>query len=212
MKIITIGNQKGGVGKSTVACNFAVEAAKGGLNVLLVDADIQGSAMDFRGIRAANEKLVQFGAVSIPRDTIRHDVRSFSDFDLILIDAGGREGRVFRSAIMAADLFIIPVLPSPYDIWATEGTADVLRDVRAVREDLIARLLINQLIPNTIISREAGEALAGLDILRLDTVLHHRTAYKRSIAEGQGVTEYKDADGKAAVEMQSLWEEVQTWL
>ncbi|HYA13479.1 MAG TPA: AAA family ATPase, partial [Syntrophales bacterium] len=131
MKIITIGNQKGGVGKSTIACNLAVQAVTGDRRTLLIDADLEASSMDFRAIRAEKENLPQFSAVAIIKDTIHHDVRSFNDFDVALIDVGGFDGKVFRSAIMAADLFLIPVLPSLYDVWSTQETIEILKEIQA---------------------------------------------------------------------------------
>ena len=216
MKVITIGSSKGGVGKSTIACNLAVEATKGGIKTLLIDADIQASSMVFREIRSNNELLPQFSAVAIVKDTIRHDVKTFKDFDLVLIDAGGRDARTFRGAITAADLFIIPVLPSPYDVWATEDTITALSEVNTIIP-IESRILLNQVVAKTRLAADIGEALEGLKINgkkieRLKTVLHHRTAYKRSINDGMGVSEYSEADGRAASEIESLWEELMKWL
>ena len=207
MKIITIGNQKGGVGKSTIACNLAVQAVAGGRRTLLIDADLEASSMDFRAIRAEKENLPQFSAVAIIKDSIRHDVRSFNGFDVALIDVGGFDGKVFRSAIMAADLFLIPVLPSLYDVWSTQETIEILKEIQAV-QSIDARLVVNQMIPETKIAKEVSEALDNLGVKRLKTVLHHSTAYKRSIGEGVGITEFSNSDGKASEEIKSLWKEV----
>ncbi|MDO9566885.1 MAG: hypothetical protein Q7J15_09115, partial [Candidatus Desulfaltia sp.] len=177
---------------------------------LLVDSDTQQSSMDFRSLRAGKD-LPQFQAVGITKGTLHQDLKTFKDFDLILVDAGGRDSRVFRSAIMAGNIVIIPVLPSQYDIWATETTIDVLREVQIVNEDLQSYLLLNQVIPNTIVSREATKALGGLGVPQMSTVLHARVDYKQSVSDGMGVTEYKAA-GKAAQEITALWKEVSAWL
>jgi len=208
--IITIANQKGGVGKTTIAVNLAVEAAKEGLNALLVDSDTQQSSMDFRSLRAGKD-LPQFQAVGITRGTLHQDLKAFKDFDLILVDAGGRDSRVFRSAVMAADIVIIPVLPSQYDIWATEATIDVLREVQIVNKDLQLYLLLNQIIPNTIVGKEAAEALGEIGVPQMSTILHARVAYKQSVSNGMGVTEH-EVTGKAAQEITALWKEVLAWL
>lgn len=205
MKTICIGNEKGGTGKSTITANLAVEAVKAGLKVLVIDADVQQSSIDFRGIRADKESLPQFQAVSITKNTIHKDISSFTDFDLILIDAGGRDTAVFRSAILAADLLLIPVLPSQYDIWATQGTIEALDQAKTFK-DIDARFILNQVIPNTTVAKEALEALQEFNIPILSTKLHSRVAYKQSVGEGKGVTEYEN--GKAAAEVKALYEEV----
>ena len=113
--ILTIGNQKGGVGKTTIATNLACLFARK-RHVLLIDADSQQSAADFHAVRLENEDLPQFTCVSITKPTIHKDVKNFSNFDVILIDVGGRDSAVFRSSILAADQLIIPITPSQYDV------------------------------------------------------------------------------------------------
>ena len=119
MKVISVVNQKGGVGKSTIACNLAVNAVLDGKRTLLIDADPQGSSLSFRAIRGADD----LKAVSITQPTIHKDIGDFENFDLVIIDAGGRDNTLFRSAVTAAakGMLLIPVLPSQYDIWAAEG-------------------------------------------------------------------------------------------
>ncbi len=205
MKVITIGNIKGGVGKSTIACNLAVEAAKAGKEVLLIDSDTQQSSVDFRAMRTQGT-LAEFGAVSITKNIIHKDIRSFNGFDFLFIDAGGRDTAVFRSAVLACDLFLIPVLPSQYDIWATAGTIETLEEARPFK-DIKARFVVNQVIPHTTVAREALEALQEFKIPVFTTRIHARVAFKQSISEGKGVTEYEH-DGKAAQEIQKLFQEV----
>ena len=208
MKVITVGNVKGGVGKSTIACNLAVEATKAGKKVLLIDSDTQQSSIDFRATRA-EKGLPEFQAVSITKNTIHKDVGSFKDFDFIFIDAGGRDTAVFRSAVLASDLFLIPVLPSQYDIWATAGTVETLEEAKPFK-NINAFFVINQVIPNTKVAREALQALEDFKLPILKTKIHARVAFKQSISEGKGVTEYETAgrNGKASKELISLFEEV----
>ncbi len=206
MQTIVVANQKGGVGKSTIACNLAVAFALDQKSVLLIDADTQESALGFRAVREKDD----IKAIAITKPTIHKDIPGFGNFDVIVVDAGGRDSSVFRSAIMAASygILLIPTLPSVYDIWATEDTLKVLKDARAFA-DIPSYLLINQVIRANIV-KEAEESLNELaqqyevDILK--TRLFSRVAFRNSVKEGKGVLEMNDP--KAKNEMASLYEEI----
>lgn len=208
MKVLSIVNQKGGVGKSTIACNLAVCAVKDNLKTLLIDADPQGSSLSFRAIRESDD----LKAVSITQPTIHKDVSDFENFDLVIIDSGGRDNSLFRSAIMAASkgALLIPVVPSQYDIWATEDTFSVLREARTFAE-IQAYTVINQIVNNTTVSKEAKEALEELtteyDVKTLKSYIYLRVDYKKSISHGLGVVEFAPKT-KAAREITSLYNEI----
>lgn len=212
MRVISVVNQKGGVGKSTIACNLAVNAINEGKRVLLIDADMQGSSLAFRATREKDD----LKAVSITQPTIHKDIGDFENFDLVIIDAGGRDNAVFRSAVMAASngILLIPILPSQYDIWAAEDTFKVLKEAR-VYANIDAYALFNQTIQNTTISKDAKETLEDLtrenNIRILNTVLYSRVDYKKSISQGQGVIEYQPKS-KAAEEINSLYNEIKNIL
>lgn len=205
MKIIALGNTKGGVGKSTTAVNLAVAAALDGKKVMIVDADVQGSSMGFRGLRKSDN----IKATSITTPTLHKDLGDFQGFDFIFVDAGGRDSTVFRSAIMACDLMIIPVLPSVYDVWAAGDTIEMVREAMIYKPGILPRLLLNQLIPSTIMARETLEELEKFkeEIPLLDARLHSRSAYKNSVMQGLGVME-SEPKGKAAAEVKALYDEV----
>jgi len=208
MKVISVVNQKGGVGKSTIACNLAVNAVLDGRKTLIIDADPQGSSLAFRAIREADD----IKAVSITQPTIHKDIGDFENFDLVIIDAGGRDNTLFRSAISAAakGMLLIPVLPSQYDIWAAEDTFNVLKELR-VYLDIPAYAVFNQSMQNTTVSTEAKEALEELtaesNIILLNTALFSRVDYKKSISQGLGVSEFQPKS-KAAEEMNNLYNEI----
>ena len=169
---------------------------------MLVDADVQGSSLSFRSTRETDD--IQAMAITTP--TLHKDLKEFERvYGLILIDAGGRESAVFRSAIVACDALLIPVLPSQYDLWAANDTIKLLKEARAYRE-IPAYFVINQV---TKIAREAIEAMEGFsgDAETLESTLFTRTAYKSSIVLGKGVSEY-EARGKAAREIRALYREI----
>ena len=201
--IITIGNTKGGVGKSTVACNLAVSAALDGKRVLLIDADVQGSSMAFRASREKDD----IRAMAINTPTLHKDLTNFPDIDLIIIDAGGRDSTVFRSAVMASEILIIPCIPSQVDFWAAGDVVEVLKEAR-VYKDIDAYFLLSQVMPNTNLSKEAKEAIKdfGEDVALLDTVINARVAYKNSFGAGKSVMEWTDP--KATEEIKKLYNEI----
>ncbi|MBF0554395.1 MAG: AAA family ATPase [Nitrospirae bacterium] len=199
--ILTIGNTKGGVGKSTIACNLAVTAAYNGQSVLLIDADIQASSLAFRATREKND--IQAMAVTTP--TLHKDLIKLSSFDVIIVDSGGRDNAVFRSAIMACDTLVIPCLPSQVDFWAASDVIEILKEAR-VYKDITAFFLLNQVVPNTNLGKEAKEAIKDFNVPLLSTAINSRVAYKNSFGQGMGVIEYSDS--KASKEVRSLYGEL----
>ena len=206
--IVTIGNQKGGVGKTTIATNLAVLSALWGHKTLLIDADVQSSAMDFRSFR--KDGLAPIQAVSITKPTLHQDVTNFSNFENIFIDAGGRDSDTFRSAIMACDTFMAPITPSPYDVWSSEETFKALRQAR-IYKPINAYVVLNQVIANTNMSKEVSTLITNIateyELVVLKNILILRQDLKKSASEGKGVSEYAPKS-KADIEMRHLYQEV----
>jgi len=203
--IITVGNTKGGVGKTTIAVNLAAEAASEGKKVLLIDTDPQGSSTAFRGEREKDDIKV----VSMISDKIHKDIKALEgSFDLVIIDAGGRDNQVFRSAVAGCQFFLLPVLPSQFDIWAAEDAIKAFCELQPFN-DMKGRVVLNQIRTNTKVSEEAWQALEEYrnEIPLLNQQLHSRVAYKTSITFGRGVSEH-EPEGKAAEEIKSLYKEI----
>lgn len=203
--IVTFQNQKGGVGKTTLSLHLAHQLTLTGARVLLVDADPQGSARDWL---QAREDPPPFSVVGLDRPTIHRDLdRLTADYDAIVIDSPPRVTDIARSAILAADLVVIPVQPSPLDVWAAQETVALIADARVYKEHILSVFALNREIVNTVIGRDVSDALRNSGVPLLTTHVSQRVSFAESIARGQTVFETK-TDPKAIAEIEALGAEV----
>jgi len=205
MKVISILNQKGGVGKTTLAVHIATGLALKKKRVLLIDADPQGSALDWA---AAREGELLFPVVGLPKASIHKELPAIaSGYDVVLIDGPPRVYEVARSAIMASDMILIPVQPSPYDVWAAQEIVDLLGEASAFKETLKAAFVINRKIANTAIGRDVTEALSGYPFPVLKSKINQRVAFAESATQGKTVFEL-GAENQASREITLLVNEI----
>jgi len=203
--IISILNQKGGVGKTTLAVHLATALSRMGRKVILIDADPQGSALDWA---AARDGEPLFPVVGLPRASIHKELTAVANgYDTVIIDGPPRVYDVARSAIMASDLIIVPIQPSPYDVWAAKEIVDLLTNASTLKDTQKTVFVINRKIVNTAIGRDVCEALAGYPFPVLRSAISQRVAYAETASQGKTVYDL-GPDNQATREMTSLVREI----
>jgi chromosome partitioning protein len=206
--IVALLNQKGGVGKTTIALHLAGEWAKRGQRVTVIDADPQGSALDWSQQRARESLPRLFGVVGLARDTLHREAPEIArDVDHVIIDGPPRVAGLMRSALLAADLVLIPVQPSPFDGWASAEMLSLLGEARIYRPQLVARFVLNRCAARTVIARETAETLADHDPPLLAARIGQRVAFADTAQTGRLVSEL-DSDTAAAREIAALVSEI----
>lgn len=207
--IILIGSQKGGVGKSTIAVNLAVEFAKQGNDVVLVDADAQRSAARWHGDR--EEAGIQPAIASVEKlGNIRSTLIDLDKrYDIVIVDVAGKDSQEMRTGMTAAHRMVVALRPSQLDL----DTLPLMRDLIAVAKDMNEQLIVHGLLTQVLTNprgtelTDAGEYLSDYpEIAPLKTLIYERKAYRDVVGEGKGVVEWDNAKAKA--EVQSLAQEL----
>ncbi|MGL4734094.1 MAG: ParA family partition ATPase [Enterovibrio sp.] len=200
MHVIAVLNQKGGSGKTTIATHLARALQMEGADVLLVDSDPQGSARDWSAVRDDQPLTV----VGIDRPTIDRDLKSLARKGFVVIDGAPQASDLAVSAIKAADFILIPVQPSPYDIWATADLVELVKQRIDVTDGrLQAAFVVSRAIKGTKIGAEVAEVLAGYDLPVLGSRITQRVSYPSTAAAGTTVLD-TEPNGDAAAEIRAL--------
>ena len=207
--IITVGNTKGGVGKTTLAVNIAIARALAGRDVWLIDGDRQGTAQTAISIRAEAGQQPGIACATYPDGpTLRTQVQQQAGkFEDIVIDAGGRDSTALRAALVLSDVLLVPFQPRSYDVWALDDIAALIDEARSVRDGLSAYAVLNCADPGEASADNAEAAAAVADVPQLQylpTPIRRRKAFSNAAGQGLSVLEHKPADRKAIDELNAL--------
>ncbi|ODN41084.1 AAA family ATPase [Piscirickettsia litoralis] len=201
MPVITIACSKGGVGKSTIATSLAVSLTQAGFTVALLDSDPQFSASLWADTRLDEEGLPKIKHVQ-KIGKIKHEALGLSkQFDYVVIDTGGQDSTEMRQSLVVADLAVIPMRQSQYDLDVIEGMTEIVDDAQSIGNDKLKTVyILNMVNPNSK-SKKALELIEALndddDINLYSGFLYSRDAYVESSSSGKGITELRDKKAKA---------------
>ena len=196
---VAFASNKGGVGKTTLAINVASFQSQS-RRVTLYDADPQRSSLHWSSIRESNSNLA---------------VESFSEQDCYA------EHAVFDcppaihhpdtlAVLKVADVVLIPVLPSPLDLWATLAVAEEIQRAQLDNRKLQAFLVLNQMESRSRLSRETKEVLESLETSALETTIQRRVIYRNAILDGRDINQLGKGAIAASLEITHLIKEIQS--
>jgi chromosome partitioning protein len=206
--IFVLGGTKGGAGKSLLAANLTVLFALEGRDILLVDADDQGSVSDFT--RQRNERTsghAGYTAVQLSGREVATQVQRLAPkYNDIVIDVGGRDTVSQRAALAVAHVLLVPFSPRSVDLWTAEKMSELISEVRPFNPSLRAYAVINRAFTRGSDNEEAAGILRDYPEhwQYLDIPIVDRKAFSNAFGDGRAVTEYRPRDTKAVTEIMTL--------
>jgi chromosome partitioning protein len=154
--------------------------------VTLLDADPQGSALDWAQRRTQSGRKRLYGVFGLARDSLHQEAPQIAlQADFVVIDGPPRVAALARSALLAADLVLIPVQPSAYDVWASNEMVELVAEAKVFRPMLRAAFVINRRVVGTVIGRDARSALADQPFKALHAEVSQRIVFADSVAAGR---------------------------
>jgi len=207
--IVTVGNTKGGVGKTTLAVQIAIACALAGRDVWLIDGDRQGTATSAIAARAEAGRQPGVACAQYPDGpTLRGQVQQQREkWQDIIIDAGGRDSTALRAALILSDVLLVPFAPRSYDVWALDDMAALIDEAHSVRDGLRCYAVLNLADPGENSSDNAEAAAAVGEVPQFEyipTSIRRRKAFSNAGGAGLAVSELSPRDPKAIREMDAL--------
>ena len=205
MAIIALVGNKGGAGKTTLAVNLACALNRIAPTAIL-DADPQGSSLQWRAIAESDETPPVF-ASDRQLDAVLKTRRKQCAH--VIIDCPPSVNTMQTNlALQVSDIALIPVQPSPLDLWATAHIDHAIEEAKRSNPGLRPMLVINQLEPRTTLSRIVRQAISELGLPASDAAIRRRAIYRAAVLEGKSVIHMGSRGAAAADEVQQLIEEV----
>lgn len=205
MPIVALVGNKGGAGKTTLCVNLAT-ALSALAPTIVLDADPQRSSLQWRDLAERDDAVRVIDAV----DDVRSAAQAAAGtYEYLVIDCPPSVHAVQTAEVLAiCQLALVPVQPSPLDVWATVHIEEKVEEARRVNPGLRAVLVINQLEPRTLLSQQIRQGLAELSLPVAQTAIRRRMAYRSSALEGRTVMDLGVRGSEATDEIRQLIEEV----
>jgi len=211
-RIILVGGEKGGTGKTTIATNLAALRAMTGRDVVLIDTDPQGSASGWCLTRDEADITPRIASVQKFGKGLARELEDLSQrYQDIIVDAGGRDSVELRAAMTKAEVLVSPVQASQFDLWTLKALDELVRQAQGFNPELRTLLVISRGPTHHQVTdaKDAAELVSDYDNFTLaKSVIRDRTIYRRAAGLGQGVIEFAETNDKARLEVQQLYKEV----